>query len=86
MSTVTVQSRVNTELKEDAAAVFAAMGMSTADAIRIFLQQTVNSGRLPFTPTTKTPNAETLAAIQEVREGKVTRYKNTDEMFKDLGI
>ena len=27
-----------------------------------------------------------LAAMQEVREGKTTHYKNSDEMFKDLDI
>jgi DNA-damage-inducible protein J len=86
MSSVTVQSRVNLELKQEAAAVFEAMGMSTGDAIRMFLQYTVNTGRLPFQPAVKIPNAETQAAMQEAREGKTTRYADTAEMFKDLGI
>jgi DNA-damage-inducible protein J len=65
MSNVTVQTRVNPELKALAENIFANMGMSTADAIRIFLQQSVNEGRLPFQPSTKVPNAKTLAAFAE---------------------
>ena len=50
MNNVTVQSRVTPDLKAQAEQVFSGMGMSTADAIRIFLQQTVNDGGLPFQP------------------------------------
>lgn len=53
---------------------------------RIFIQQTVTKGRLPFKSFIKTPNAETLAAMREVEEGKTTRYQNLKAMLKDLGI
>ena len=86
MVSVTVQSRVDPSLKEKAEIVLSSMGMSTADAIRIFLQQTVNEGRLPFQPHAKIPNAETIEAMEELKNGGGTRYKNTKEMFKDLGI
>ena len=67
---VTVQSRIPPELKTQAETVFSNMGMSTADAIRIFLQQTVNEGGMPFQPRAKIPNAETILAMQEADEGK----------------
>ncbi len=81
MSNVTVQSRVNPDLKAQAESIFSNMGMSTADAIRIFLQQSVNVGGLPFQPHAKIPNAETLEAMEELANGGGTRYKNTAEMF-----
>lgn len=81
MSSVTVQSRVNPELKEQAEAVFAALGLSTADAIRMFLQQTVNTGGLPFQPTTKRPNAETLDAMRELESGGGQVFQTTAELF-----
>ncbi|GAA4802079.1 hypothetical protein GCM10023231_33750 [Olivibacter ginsenosidimutans] len=31
-------------------------------------------------------NAETEKAIQEVRDGKVTKTKNSEDLFKQLGI
>jgi len=53
MSNVTVQARVTPELKKEAETILADMGMTTAEAIRIFLKQVVNSGGLPFQPTAK---------------------------------
>jgi DNA-damage-inducible protein J len=86
MANVTVQSRVKPELKASADALFAAIGMSTADAIRIFLQQSVNENGLPFQPHAKRPNAETLAAMRELDSRKGKRYKNSQEMYKALEI
>ena len=86
MASATVQSRVNPELKKQAEALFAAIGMSTADAIRIFLQQSVNEGGLPFRPMLKQPNAITLKAMEELERGGGKRYANSQEMYDDLGI
>lgn len=84
MSNVTVQSRVNPELKEQAEEVFSDMGMSIADAIRIFLQQAVNIRALPFRPTAKQPNAETLQAMNDALNGRVNRHETVDEIFQEL--
>lgn len=83
MSNVTVQARVSAELKEEAEAVFAAIGMSIAEAIRVFLQQSVNSGGLPFQPTAKIPNAETKQAMEELENGGGQEFQTTDELFAD---
>ena len=83
MSSVAVQSRVSPELKEQAEAVFAALGLSTADAIRMFLQQAVNTGGLPFQPIVKRPNAETLEAIREIESGGGQVFRTPAEMFAD---
>lgn len=86
MANVTVQSRINPNLKQEAENLFASLGMSVSDAIRIFLQQSVNSNGLPFQPVAKQPNAETLAAIRELDEGRGIRYESSEEMYADLGI
>ncbi len=83
MSNVTVQARVSPQLKQEAEDVFAAIGMTTAEAIRVFLQQAVNSGGLPFQPKGKVPNAITLAAIQELEEGKGEVFNSVEELFAD---
>ena len=58
MSSVAVQSRVEPwQLKAQAEAIFTALGLSTSDAIRMFLQQAVNTGGLPFQPTIRRPNS-----------------------------
>lgn len=83
MSNVTVQARVTPDLKQQAEAVFSEIGMSTAEAIRIFLKQAVNSGGLPFQPTAKQPNTETMAAILELENGGGQRFDTTDALFAD---
>ena len=83
MSSVAVRSRISPDLKERAEAVFASLGLSTADAIRMFLQQTVNVGGLPFQPIAKRPNAETVEAISELDRGGVQVFQTTAELFAD---
>lgn len=82
-SNVTVQSRISPELKKQADAIFDSMGLSTADAIRIFLQQVVNSGGLPFQPTARRPNAETRAAMQEIESGGGEVFQTPQDLFAD---
>ncbi|MFN8482144.1 MAG: type II toxin-antitoxin system RelB/DinJ family antitoxin [Anaerolineae bacterium] len=83
MSNVTVQARIDRELKEEADAVLAALGLSTAEAIRIFLQQVVNSGGLPFRPSVKQPSPETQAALAELEDGGGQTFTNTADLFAD---
>lgn len=84
MPNVTIQSRVKPELKQEAEAIFDAIGLSMGDAIRLFLQQSVNIGGLPFQPMVKQPNAETVAALDELESGQGKRFATVDELFTDL--
>ena len=83
MPNVTVQARVSPELKQEAEAVLSDIGLSTAEAIRVFLKQVVNSGGLPFQPTAKTPNAGTMEAIMELENDGGSLFQTTDELFAD---
>ena len=84
MANVSVQTRIKPELKEQAEIIFDAMGLSMGDAIRLFIQQSVNVGGLPFQPTAKRPNAETIAALDELESGNGERFATVDELFADL--
>ena len=87
MANTTVRSRVNPALKAQAEVLFAAMGMTTAEAIRIFLQQAVNEGGLPFRPKLiKQPKRETIAALAELEQGGGVRYDAVQAIYADLGI
>lgn len=48
MMTVDVRSRVEPELKRDAAAVINAVGLDVSTAIRLFLRSVVETGGLPI--------------------------------------
>ncbi len=83
MSDVLIQVRVDSALKNQAEKVLVAMGLKTSEAIRMFLQQTVNDHALPFQPSAhKVPNKKTLKAFKEAEEGKSTTV--TLEEFKKL--
>lgn len=81
MANETIQTRVSPTLKKEAEDLFAQMGLNMSDAIRMFLQQSVNVGGIPFTPRAKRPNAETIAAMEEAESGGGTLYSNADELF-----
>ena len=77
------------ELKKQADAMLADMGLNMTTAMNMFLRQVVRQGKIPFEIATDIPNAETLAAMKEVDDminGKIPakKYTSTDELFKDL--
>lgn len=84
MSNTIIQARVSPELKQQADALFNAMGLKTSDAIRMFLQQSVTWGGLPFQPKIKQPNAETLAAMRELEEGDYDVFETPEALFADF--
>lgn len=81
MPTTQLNCRIDAELKERAEAMLAQLGLSAADYTRIAFQQLVNQQRVPFD--LKVPNAETRAAIEEVRDGLPT-YTNAKTMVNDI--
>ena len=89
MATVNMSIRMDTELKKQADAMLADMGLNMTTSMNMFLRQVVRQGKIPFETATDIPNAETLAAMQEVDDminGKIPakKYTSTDELFKDL--
>jgi DNA-damage-inducible protein J len=76
---ITLQTRITEEVKAKADALFAQMGLSTTDAVRMFLMQSINYGGLPFTPSARVPNAETLEALNE-KGGQ--SFDNLEDLYK----
>jgi len=71
MLTVDVRSRVEPELKHEAAAILEAAGLNLSTAIRLFLRSVVEKGGLPMELPRANPT--TLAAIRDAKAGKTTR-------------
>ena len=89
MATVNMSIRMDTELKKQADAMLADIGLNMTTGMNMFLRQVVRQGKIPFEIATDIPNAETLAAMKEVDDminGKIPakKYTSTDELFKDL--
>ena len=65
-TTSVVQARVDNDVKKQAELIFAHIGLSSSDAIKIFFKQVVNSSGLPFQLNTyRAPDAQELAAIED---------------------
>jgi len=62
-----VQARIDGAIKEEAAIVLAAMGLTVSDAVRLLLTKVAQEHALPFD--LLVPNAETIAAMKEARRG-----------------
>ncbi|PRC92249.1 type II toxin-antitoxin system RelB/DinJ family antitoxin [Solimicrobium silvestre] len=77
-----VQARIDGAIKEEAAAVLAAMGLTISDAVRLLLTKIAYEHALPFDPLI--PNATTVAAMREARAGNLPRASSIDELKKSL--
>ena len=58
-----VRCRINPEVKAQAEEVLASIGMSTSDAVRLFLKQVAIRGAFPLE--LKVPNKTTINAFEE---------------------
>jgi DNA-damage-inducible protein J len=64
-----VQTRINAEIKEEAATVLRAIGLTVSDAVRLMLTRVAREKALPFEPLI--PNDVTITAMKEARERKL---------------
>jgi len=77
------RARIEPAVKAKAKKIFAKVGLSESEAIRLFYHHSVLAGGIPFD--LKIPNAETRAAMKEVDKGIYSKgYTNVEEMFADL--
>jgi DNA-damage-inducible protein J len=77
-----VRARIDARVKEEAAAIFAAAGLTLSDAFRMLLMRTVADRALPFDPLT--PNAETVAAMKAARRGELVEVGSVKDLLADL--
>lgn len=61
-----INTRIDADVKAEAEAVFAELGMSMSGAIRLFLTKTAREKRLPFD---LTPNEETVRVMRDAEAG-----------------
>jgi DNA-damage-inducible protein J len=77
-----VRARIDARVKEQAEAIYAASGLTLADAFRIMLLRTVAERALPFDPLT--PNEETIEAMLAARRGEMVEVGGVEHLLADL--
>ena len=77
-----VRARIDGRIKDEAAAVLSAMGLTVSDAFRLMMTRIAAEKALPFEPLV--PNEETIEAMREARRGRLPRFKTVEALFADL--
>jgi DNA-damage-inducible protein J len=77
-----VQTRIEKAVKDEAAIVLAAMGLTVSDAVRLLLTKIAREHALPFDPLI--PNETTIAAMKEARAGNLQRASSIQELKQAL--
>ena len=86
MATTNVTIRMDKDLKMQADELFSALGLNMSTAMGVFCRQAVRLGKIPFELAVDTPNAEPLAAIDDVNNNRnmSKAYDNMAELMRDL--
>lgn len=80
-----VRARIDENLKNEASAVLADMGLTVSDVVRIALTKIAKEKALPFDMSI--PNALTIETLLKSEKGEeVYKAKNKVDLFEQLGI
>ena len=87
--TAVINIRTDIKTKQAIEDLYSAFGISVSDAINIFFKKSLMQNGLPFEMQLPRFNAETLAAIEEVREMKRNpqlhkSFDSVEELFEEL--
>ena len=77
-----VRARIDERIKNEAAIVLGAMGLTVSDAFRLMMTRIAAEKALPFSPLV--PNAETIAAMEEHLHGPLPRFNTIEVLMADL--
>ena len=85
-NTTNLNIRVDEDLKRRAEAIFSELGLNMSTAMNIFLRYSVRYGGIPFDLRIENPNAETLAALDDVNNNRnlSKTFDSVRELMADL--
>ncbi len=82
MANTVVRARIDTQVKEEAAAVLASVGLTVSDAFRLMMVRIAKEKAPPFEPLV--PNVETVEAMKAARSGELKSVASLDALFTEL--
>ncbi len=86
MAAISTNIKIDPTLKQESQMLFESFGLSLSTAVNMFLRQAVREQAIPFRVGTPIPNAETLKAIEDARNGiGLSRpFTSVSELMEDL--
>jgi len=80
---VSIQARIDPQIKEEARGVLDELGMSMSEAIVVYLKQIIMCRAIPFE--LKLPNKLTIKTLERSERGEdVHEFSNVDDLLKEL--
>lgn len=77
-----VRARIDQRIKNEAAAVLSAMGLTVSDAFRLMMVRIAKEKALPFEPLV--PNNETIEAMKAARRGELVTAGSSKQLLARL--
>ncbi len=77
-----VRARIDERIKNEAASVLEAMGLTVSDAFRLLMVRIAKEKALPFAPLV--PNDETIEAIKAAHRGELVTAGLPDKLLASL--
>jgi DNA-damage-inducible protein J len=77
-----VRARIDQRIKNEAAAVLSAMGLTLSDAFRLMIIKIAKEKALPFEPLV--PNEETIEAMRAARRGELVTVGPPEKLLASL--
>ena len=85
MTTTNYNVRLDQDLKDRAFSVIESYGLTPSQAIRLFLNQIADTNEVPLSFNYQPKlNAQTIAAIAELANGKGTKYDSFGDLMNEL--
>lgn len=77
-----INARIEPKLKSRAESILHKVGLTSAEAVRLFYMQVCLHNGLPFE--VKIPNEETVKAMLDADKRKTHKAKSVDDLFDNL--
>ena len=77
-----VRARIDGNIKMEAEAVLASIGLTASDAFRMLMMRIAKEKQLPFAPLI--PNEETIEAMKAARRGEFVSVGSVDNLLDML--
>lgn len=84
MKTDMLSTRIDSNIKKDFNQICESIGLSTSQALKLFVHGVINHGGIPFELKAKQPNLATIEAMQELQEGRGHKVKSVESLIKEL--
>ena len=86
MAVVSTNIKMDKTLKQQAQELFESFGLTMSTAVNMFLRQAVREQAIPFRIGKPIPNAETIRAIEDARNGiGLSRgFTSVSDLMEDL--